>query len=152
MTRLDEDLDENRSVWAATAAPIAPCPALNGDITADVVIIGGGFTGISTAYHLIRRFPNKRIVLLEARRIGNGASVRSGGMALNWINGVHAESRERTLRVFGATLSGLDWIEQTIREHGLSVRFQRAGCLDTFTNAERAEAAHARTERLASWA
>ena len=89
MTRLDEDLDENRSVWAATAAPIEPCPALSGDVTADVVIIGGGFTGISTAYHLIRRFPNKRVVLLEARRIGNGASGRSGGMALNWINGVH---------------------------------------------------------------
>ena len=151
MTRLDEDLDENRSVWAATAAPIEPCPALSGDVTADVVIIGGGFTGVSTAYHLIRRFPNKRVVLLEARRIGNGASGRSGGMALNWINGVHAESRERTLRVYGATRGGLDWIEQTIREHGLSVRFRRTGCLDTFTNAERAEAAHARTERLASW-
>jgi len=146
-----EDLDENRSVWAATATPIDPCPSLTGETSADVVIIGGGFTGVSTAYHLIRRFPEKRIVLLEARRIGNGASGRSGGMALNWINGVHADTPERARRVFGATKSGLDWIEATIREHGLNVRFRRAGCFDTFTNNARAEAAHESAERLASW-
>ena len=50
-------------------------------------------------------------------------------MALNWINGVHAESRERTLRVYGATRGGLDWIEQTIREK-LPAGFQRAEYLE----------------------
>ncbi|HRI70729.1 MAG TPA: FAD-binding oxidoreductase, partial [Polyangium sp.] len=103
-----QDFDDNVSMWAATA-PVAPeFPRLQGDITADVVIIGAGFTGMSTAYHLARRFPDKRIVMLEARQVGNGASGRSGGMALNWINGVQANTPERAKRVYGATRAGLD--------------------------------------------
>ncbi|MBI5516956.1 MAG: FAD-dependent oxidoreductase [Deltaproteobacteria bacterium] len=106
---------------------------------------------MSTAYHLARRFPERRVVVLEARRVGNGASGRSGGMALNWINGVHAETPERARRVFNATRSGLDWIAEVIREHKLPVRFRRAGCLEAYTDTRRAEEAHATTERLASW-
>ncbi len=148
---MHSNTDENVSLWAATAAPAEPLPALKGPTYADVAIIGAGFTGISTAYHLARRFPDKRIVVLEARRVGNGASGRSGGMALNWINGVHADTPERARRVFFATKSGLDWIASTIQEHGLSVRFNRAGCSEAYTDNQRAEAAHATTERLASW-
>lgn len=147
------DLDENRSVWAATVRgpEPAPQPPLSGEVTADVVIIGAGFTGISTAYHLARRYPDKHIVVLEAKRVGNGASGRSGGMALNWINGVHADTPERARRVYGATKSGLDWIASVIAEHGLDVRFRRIGCLDTFTDQKRAEEAQESTEKLAAW-
>lgn len=145
------DLDDNASMWAATARPAEPLPALSGEVRADVAIIGAGFTGISTAYHLARRFPNRRVVVLEARRVGNGASGRSGGMALNWINGVDASSPERARRVFEVTRSGLDWIERVIREHELVVRFNRKGCLEAFTDHRRAEAAHARVEELASF-
>lgn len=145
------DLDDNASMWAATARPAEPLPALSGEVRADVAIIGAGFTGISTAYHLARRFPNRRVVVLEARRVGNGASGRSGGMALNWINGVDAGSPERAKRVFEVTRSGLDWIERVIREHELVVRFNRKGCLEAFTDHRRAEAAHARVEELASF-
>ena len=145
------DIDENASIWAATARPVEPLPPLAGEVRADVVIIGAGFTGISTAYHLVRRFPNRRVVVLEARRIGNGASGRSGGMALNWINGVDARSPEQACRVFDVTRGGLDWIEAVIREHRLDVRFNREGCLDAYTDARRAEEAHARVERLASF-
>jgi len=41
------DIDENRSLWADLAAPLAPFAPLAGDTTADVAIIGGGFTGVS---------------------------------------------------------------------------------------------------------
>ena len=50
--------------------PTSRLPPLRGDATADVAIIGGGFTGVSTAWHLSRRFPERRIVLLEARALG----------------------------------------------------------------------------------
>ena len=45
-------------------------------------------TGVSTAWHLSARFPERRIVLLEASALANGASGRNGGQVLNWINGV----------------------------------------------------------------
>jgi gamma-glutamylputrescine oxidase len=145
------DLDDNTSMWAATARPVEPLAALSGDIAADVAIIGAGFTGMSTAYHLARRHPGKKVVVLEAKRVGNGASGRNGGMALNWINGVEAKDADKARRLFEVTRSGLDWIEQVIRKHALDVRFRRIGCLEAYTDAARAEEAHHKAEKLASW-
>ena len=72
-----DDFDANRSVWAATAPTATPCAPLRGDIEADVAILGGGFTGVSTARELARRAPHLGIVLLEAKTLGNGASGRN---------------------------------------------------------------------------
>jgi glycine/D-amino acid oxidase-like deaminating enzyme len=143
--------DENRSVWVADRPAYEAGPPLAASIRADVAIIGGGFTGVSTALHLSARFPDKRVVLLEARALGNGASGRNGGLALNWINGVDSADPELTRLVFETTRSGIDLIERTIREHGLDVDFVRGGVLDVQTDARRAEAAHAHAEELAAW-
>ena len=147
----ESHIDANRSPWLDGAPPQREPTPLRGDTTADVAIIGGGFTGVSTAYYLSARFPDKRIVLLEARTLANGASGRNGGMMLNWINGVDCKDPEGTQRVFAATHAGIDGIEAVIREHKLAVRYNRAGCLEVCTDAKRAEQAHARAEKLASW-
>lgn len=65
------------SWYAATATPTPRHPALEGTVQADVCIVGGGFTGASAALHLAQR--GVRVVLLEAHRIGFGASGRNGG-------------------------------------------------------------------------
>ncbi len=65
------------SWYAATATPLAPFPALQGDVTADVCIVGGGYTGLSAALHLAEA--GRSVVLLEAHRVGFGASGRNGG-------------------------------------------------------------------------
>ena len=65
------------SWYAATAAPLAPFPALAGEVRADVCIVGGGYTGLSAALHLAQR--GLDVVLLEAHRVGFGASGRNGG-------------------------------------------------------------------------
>lgn len=147
----DLDIDDNASVWAATATPLEPLPPLVGDQTADLVIVGGGFTGVSTAYEVSRRFPDRRVVLVEARRLGNGASGRNGGMALNWINGIEVKDAERAQRVYGVTNGAIDAIERMIGDNGLSVRFRRDGCLEACTDARRSEEAHKQAERLASF-
>ena len=64
------------SWYAATARSLAPFPMLKGAAQADVVVVGGGYTGLSAALHLAER--GYRVVLLEAERIGHGASGRSG--------------------------------------------------------------------------
>jgi len=56
---------------------------LRGSHKADVVIVGGGFTGLSSAYHIQEKFPGKKIVLLEGACCGYGASGRNGGFCIN---------------------------------------------------------------------
>ncbi|MGR3321477.1 MAG: NAD(P)/FAD-dependent oxidoreductase [Pseudooceanicola sp.] len=65
------------SWYAATVDPLPDFPALNGDVTADVCVVGGGYTGLSAALHLAEA--GMRVVLLEAQRVGFGASGRNGG-------------------------------------------------------------------------
>jgi gamma-glutamylputrescine oxidase len=65
------------SYYAATAAALAPFPEAEGEIACDVAIIGGGFTGLSAALHLAEA--GLDVVVLEAHRVGFGASGRNGG-------------------------------------------------------------------------
>lgn len=66
-----------QSWYAATAHALDPFPALQGEARADVCIVGGGFTGLSAALHLAKA--GRDVVLLEAHRVGFGASGRNGG-------------------------------------------------------------------------
>jgi glycine/D-amino acid oxidase-like deaminating enzyme len=67
--------------WLEEAAPAEPLAPLDGDTDADVVVIGGGYTGLWTAWWLAERAPGARIVVLEAERCGFGPSGRNGGFA-----------------------------------------------------------------------
>ena len=65
------------SYYAATAVGMTDYPELAGEAACDVCVVGGGFTGLSAALHLAER--DYDVVLLEARRVGWGASGRNGG-------------------------------------------------------------------------
>lgn len=145
------DIDDNVSMWAQTVDPVEPRPALEGVVNADVVIVGAGFTGMSTAYEMSRRFPELGVVVLEARTVGNGASGRNGGMMLNWVNGIDSHDEALTKRIWETTQHGMEWITETIRAEGLRVRLRRDGCLETLTSQKRAEEAHRKAERLHAW-
>src|ERR1700759_5807235 len=68
------------SLWAVPAPPAQPPPPLEGDATADVVVIGAGYCGMSTALHLAER--GIRVVVLEAHEPGWGGSGRNGGQGI----------------------------------------------------------------------
>jgi glycine/D-amino acid oxidase-like deaminating enzyme len=67
------------SFWQTSLGAPVPRPPLDGDREADVCIIGGGFTGLWTAYHLTRARPELDVVVLEREHVGFGASGRNGG-------------------------------------------------------------------------
>ena len=72
----------SRSRWlreALAADPGEDCPALAGEVTADVCVVGGGFAGLWTAYELQERDPGLDVVLLEADIVGAGGSGANGG-------------------------------------------------------------------------
>ncbi|MFZ5960856.1 NAD(P)/FAD-dependent oxidoreductase [Pseudomonas knackmussii] len=80
MTHSDEHA---ASYYAATARDKQQYPSLAGDVRADICVIGGGLTGVNTALELAQR--GHSVVLLEARRIGWGASGRNGGQLIRGI-------------------------------------------------------------------
>ncbi|MDJ0753100.1 MAG: FAD-dependent oxidoreductase [Ardenticatenaceae bacterium] len=132
------EIDENRSLWASYTPNYVPGPPLKGNTTADLAIIGGGFTGVSTAHHFAARYPQKRVIILEAKSLANGASGRNGGMMLNWVYGTGPMSEETTRRVYQATSKTIDDIEKTIKTNNLEVSYRRDGCFEVFTDEERA--------------
>jgi glycine/D-amino acid oxidase-like deaminating enzyme len=145
----DRAFDDNAAAWLIGAPPDTPTPPLTRDLDVDVAIIGGGFTGVSTAYHLSRRCPELGIALLEARQLANGASGRNGGLVLNGIS-VLENDFDRIAREHAVTRSAIDELEALIRDHRLAVRFRRNGCIQIATSARSAEEAHARVEQLAA--
>lgn len=75
-----EYYDANLSYWSKFLPTVNPC--LKGNLKVDVAVIGGGYTGLSAAYHIKKSNPKLNVIILEARRIGNGASGRNGGLVL----------------------------------------------------------------------
>src|SRR5262245_3251539 len=143
-----DGLDENRSCWIDEAPACEPLAGLDRDAVTDVAVIGGGLTGISAAWHLAARFPERRIALLEARSLGNGASGRNGGQLLTGIAGVEPEDPEAARRIHDVTRAGVDLVASWVERYGIDAGFARRGCIEVYTEARTAELAHARVERL----
>ncbi len=143
---LARSFDDNRAVWLEGAAAAPAVTPLAADLTVDVAIIGGGFTGVSTAYHLSRRCPGLGIAVLEAKQLGNGASGRNGGMMLNGVT--DTDDLDTIVTEHALTSGAMDAMEALIRDHALTVRYRRGGCLRVATTTRAAEHSHALVERL----
>ena len=72
-------MTQPRSFWIDRAPARRPHPPLRADRDADLVVVGGGYTGLWTALHAKERDPGRRVLLLEGNRIGEAASGRNGG-------------------------------------------------------------------------
>ncbi|MDH6133404.1 glycine/D-amino acid oxidase-like deaminating enzyme [Kitasatospora sp. MAA4] len=101
------------SFWYAQTGLPAPRPPLPGDASADVCIVGGGYTGLWTAYYLKKALPSLRITVLEQKFCGYGASGRNGGWLYNGIAG-----RDRYARRHGhrAAMALQEAMNRTVEE------------------------------------
>jgi glycine/D-amino acid oxidase-like deaminating enzyme len=114
-----------------------PAPSLVGETTADLVIVGGGFTGLWTALLAIEESPGLDVLVLEGDRLAEGASGRNGGfMAASITHGFGNGLSRWPGELAELTRLGhanLDAIEATIEQHGMEVDYLRAGELDVAT-------------------
>ena len=99
----------------------------------DVAVIGAGFTGLSTARTLAAK--GAKVVVLESESIGWGASSRNGGMVLTGMKlGVNKlismYGRERTQKMYAASLASIDCVEQIVHEEKIECDFSRCGHLE----------------------
>lgn len=82
------------SLWASITVPRKQTSVLKGVARTDVVVIGGGYTGLSTALHLIER--GRSVVILEAAAVGWGASGRNSGQVIPTLSGIEPDAISRT--------------------------------------------------------
>jgi glycine/D-amino acid oxidase-like deaminating enzyme len=123
--------------WLEEAGEVAAMPALEGERSADVVVIGGGYTGMWTAWQLKRLEPDVGVVLLEADVCGHGPSGRNGGFCNSmWFS--LANMRERwgdgpALAVARAARDAIDGVGEFCRDEGVDAWFRRGGYLQVST-------------------
>jgi glycine/D-amino acid oxidase-like deaminating enzyme len=104
-----------RGWWIAEAGPPPVLPALAGDVDADVVVIGGGYTGLWAAWHVLEEDRDARVVVLDADRCGFGPSGRNGGFVQSFGISVPA-LRERYGPAAAETLTAAS--EESVRAIG----------------------------------
>ncbi|RLA02911.1 MAG: FAD-dependent oxidoreductase [Gammaproteobacteria bacterium] len=90
-----ESTEHTASYYAATANQPIPYPKLENDITAEVVVVGAGFSGVNTALELAEK--GYSVVLLEANRIAWGATGRNGGQIIGGVGGKDPELFEKAI-------------------------------------------------------
>ncbi|MDP9219280.1 MAG: FAD-binding oxidoreductase [Actinomycetota bacterium] len=129
------DLNSAPSYWLETCGEdLTSGPALPGYTEADVAIVGAGYTGLWTAFHLLEHDPALRVVLVERKIAGWGASGRNGG----WCSTLFATSWGRVAREHGADAAlrlrrtlerTVDDIGRWCVDHGVDADFAKGGTL-----------------------
>lgn len=129
-----------QTMWMQDAAwsPGPEAPALRGRTTADVCIVGGGFTGLWTAIAIKERRPSTDVVLVEAKTCGAGASGANGGFAMTWWPKYTTLRRMLGAdagRVAQLSQDAVESIGRFTQEQGIDAQFTPAGWLWAATSA-----------------
>ncbi len=142
--------------WEGARNAADPASALSGDTTADVVIVGGGYTGLWTAYYLLREDPSLDVLVLEAEHVGFGASGRNGGwVSALWPVGpqtlaaTHGRDAARAMvRALQATVVEVGAVA---RDEGIDCGFEQGGTVVLARSRAQATRARAEAEAGQQW-
>ena len=125
-----------KSYWLTTEA-YQPSPPLEGDLSVDVAIIGGGFTGLSTALHLRQAEPVD-VAVLESEVVGYGASGRNGGFAMTLFGLTLGFTklrfgRERAKEAHHYMERAVDYVGELVESYGIDSEYELPGFLRVAT-------------------
>ncbi|WP_019410272.1 NAD(P)/FAD-dependent oxidoreductase [Pseudomonas psychrophila] len=123
MSAPDQRSQHTASYYAASSLPQPDHPVLQGELVADVCVVGGGFSGLNTALELAER--GMSVVLLEAHKIGWGASGRNGGQlirgvghGLDQFEGVIGKEGVRQMKLMG--LEAVEIVRQRVERFNIA--------------------------------
>jgi glycine/D-amino acid oxidase-like deaminating enzyme len=141
--------------WAGLPAEATRDP-LTADESVDVAIVGGGFTGLWTAYYLLNADPSLKVVVLEAEHVGFGASGRNGG----WVSALYPvgarvlardHGRHATRDQYAALRESVDEVGGVAAAEGIECGFHKGGTLVVSTNRAQATRSRAEVEESEYW-
>jgi gamma-glutamylputrescine oxidase len=144
-------LENNPSFWARSQAP--PNAPLRKDLTVDVAVIGGGLTGLSSAYYIRSLSPEKSVAVLEAKGCGNGASGRNGAMVLTMTADrfmTFSDDPQMDKEIYDLTAGNVRSLAQLSASAGIDCDLDAVGTLQVCNSEADAEAAQAYVARAAS--
>jgi len=126
------------SYWHETSHRV-PAPVLTGDHDVDVAIVGGGFTGLWTAYHLRETEPSMKIAVIEREVIGFGASGRNGGFAMTLLDMSLAHLRRNhgdaaAGAAHNAVAESVEEMGDAIAAEGIECEWKHGGLMVVATN------------------
>jgi glycine/D-amino acid oxidase-like deaminating enzyme len=126
------------SFWMQQVGLPEPRPALAGDLDVDVAIVGGGYTGLWTAYYLKRDQPDLRVAVLEQRFAGFGASGRNGGWLTNSVTGgreqyARTHGRDAAIAQQRALNETVDEVIRVAGDEGIDAGIHKGGELEIAT-------------------
>ncbi len=132
-------IHDAQGFWLSQEKQIEPNAILEGEVSADVVVLGGGFSGMWTAWLIKESEPNARVVLLEAGLCGHGPSGRNGGFANTMWFGL-GSARESfgddgTLRLARAAEAAIGEIGDWCASQEVDASFRHGGYLQVSTAA-----------------
>src|SRR3954451_24851903 len=119
---------DDLSFWVRTPDQ-PPCAAPEGEIKADIAIVGGGFAGLSAAYHLIREQPGLDIVLVESQVVGSGASGRNTGILRPGVGGtildlVRHHGADLARQLYQASLGAVEHVREMIQNESIDCELE----------------------------
>lgn len=134
MTIGSGDFLTDRHGWAELLPERQASQPLSGDHRVAWVVIGAGVTGLASARRLAELHPDREILLLEARLLGQGASGRSSGFAVavsHFGGGLKADKMESYRRVNRINQAGLDLLREQVAKSGFDCQWREDGFLHT---------------------
>ncbi len=123
------------SFWLETSGDdLQPRPALSQSTDVDVAILGGGYTGLWTAYYLLRTIPNLKLAIVEKNIVGYGASGRNGGWCSSKfpVTPRMLEQRygcERARALMLAMIDAVDDVARVCQQENIDAHFYKGGIL-----------------------
>lgn len=120
-------------IWSEAQPDAYPRPP-KGTTRADVAVVGGGLTGLSAAYHLLVRRPGARVVVLEAERVGAGASggttgILGPGVGQNFVSLSKRFGPETARALYRATLRAVEYVAALVGREGIECELELSGQL-----------------------
>ncbi|WP_263296058.1 NAD(P)/FAD-dependent oxidoreductase [Pseudomonas sp. A-R-19] len=121
--------DDRSCGWYAALPEPLPATRLSGEQKADYVVIGAGFAGLAAARRLAEHMPQSRILLVDAQRVGYGASGRNSGFVIDLPHKFaleHPDPRHKQ-RLLGLNRAAIDQLQTLIGRHGIECQWSHAG-------------------------
>lgn len=122
-------LDDKTNGWSAVLPPRQARPALEGQKSADWLVLGAGYAGLSAARRLAENCPDQSIVLIDAGEVGENASGRNSGFAIDLPHNVGSslDELDGSHRFMRLARHAIDSLEEQVVKHGIDCDWSKDG-------------------------